>query len=634
MDVAVCVLALLGDHLDHSGDDGAEDQEHNQFLEHVAPLFMWLHSTRVRDSGIAPLCKTMGMESNQGRADLARWKDAHPERYDDEPHLRALNRLYVEKTRASALETTVAPFGREAVALGDLIARSDHPDHRPRLAPWDGIGRRTERVEFDPAYHETGRAVWRSGMVALSGTPGTSFEQATLSYLLAHEGEMGHGCPATCTIGLVRALRRRAAPEVVARYLPALLETDYERADRGAQFLTEVQGGSDVGANVARAVPEGDGTYRIYGEKWFCSVADAEQFLLTARVEGGPEGTAGLGCFVAPRLLDGEPNGFTLRRLKDKLGTRAMASGEIDFTGALAHPIGPVEDGFKTAVSEVLNTSRWLNAVGDTGIMRRSYLEASLYAAHRTAFGSPIREFPAVRRILAGIKLDWLAGLHSTWQLTALDEAVDTGTAASDDAGYYRFLVNANKYAVAVRTTGVVRDAIEVLGGNGAIESFSPLPRLLRDAIVYEQWEGTHNVLAAQVRRDMSRLGLAAVVFERVARMVKGISHPELSDAATRAGASLEDLEGPVRRSLEDFEYGSIHFRDQLELLMTLVQAACLMNAADRVPEPALAGELRAVADLFVLTRVDREYRPGDDPAFMARVDAVLQAESEPPSPV
>ncbi len=108
-----------------------------------------------------------------------------------------------------------------------------------------------------------------------------------------------------------------------------------------------------------------------------------------------------LGSFVVPRELDGAPNGFALRRLKDKLGTRGLASGEIDFDGALAWPVGPVEHGFRTAVGIVLNTSRWMTAVGDAGMMRRAYLEAAAYAVHRQAFGQPIGAFPAVRRTLA-----------------------------------------------------------------------------------------------------------------------------------------------------------------------------------------------------------------------------------------
>ena len=199
----------------------------------------------------------------------------------------------------------------------------------------------------------------------------------------------------------------------------------YATAARGSQFLTEVQGGSDVGANVCRAVPAGDGeTYRITGEKWFCSVADADQFFLTARVDGGREGTRGLGSFVVPRQVDGAPNGFTLRRLKDKLGTRGLASGEIDFDGALAWPIGPVEHGFRTAVGIVLNTSRWMTAVGQ----RRH--DATGRAGGGSLCPTTVRpsdsrsaNFPAVRHTLADMVATAVGALHLVFALTGLEDS-------------------------------------------------------------------------------------------------------------------------------------------------------------------------------------------------------------------
>ena len=135
--------------------------------------------------------------------------------------------------------------------------------------------------------------------------------------------------------GLIRALRLHGSAVLRERFLPALLETDYDRCQRGAQLLTEEHGGSDVGANLERAVRDRDMS-RLHGEKWFCSVADDDEFAVTARPEGAPEGTRDIGCFLVPRTVDGQPNGFTIRKLKDKLGTRALATGEIVFDGALA----------------------------------------------------------------------------------------------------------------------------------------------------------------------------------------------------------------------------------------------------------------------------------------------------------
>lgn len=450
----------------------------------------------------------------------------------------------------------------------ELVAECER--HLPRLV--DG------EVEFHPAYHEAGRAVWATGIV---GAPAR--EQAALFYELAQAGEGGHACPVVCTAGLVRALRTVASDELRERFLPPLLETDYDAAQRGAQFLTERHGGSDVGANRVEAVPDGD-VWRLHGEKWFCSVADADQFVVTARPRGAPEGTRGIGCFLVPR----ERGGFRIRRLKDKLGTRALATGEIDFEGAAAYPLGPLEDGFKTAVG-VLNTSRWLNAVGSTGLMRRAYLVASEFAAEREAFGGPIARFPLVRENLAVMKAEEAAARASTMHLTELVARIDEGSASDEDVIWHRLLVNANKVVTSIAATKVVRRGIETLGGNGTIEDFSPLPRLWRDAIVFESWEGTHNVLCAQVLRDLARFDAVELAIER-------------------AGAP-DELAERVRRSVDDATFGALHFRRQLTELVRLLQVRRLDGAS---------------AELIQRRHVATGWDPQADPDYPALIDRVL----------
>jgi acyl-CoA dehydrogenase len=513
--------------------------------------------------------------------------------------------------RLGAFARAAAELGRFVVdTVGPAAARYEHRSHLPELVRYDPIGRRIEEVRFDPDYHLAGEGVWRSGLVARSGDPGAAFEQATLLYLLSLEGEAGHACPAVCTIGLARALRRAAEPTVRDRFLPPLLDPDYRRAQRGSQFLTEVQGGSDVGANATEARARDDGSYAVSGEKWFCSVADAQQFLVTARVAGAGPGTRGLGCFVLPRELDGAPNGFTLRRLKEKLGTRGMASGEIDLDDARAWPIGPVEHGFRTAVGIVLNTSRWMTAVGCTGMMRRAYLEASSYARHRRAFGQPIEQFPAVRATIAELRTAWLGGLHLVFALTELEDRIDAGQADDEITTYHRFLVNATKYTTSLDATTAVRNAIEVLGGNGTIEEFSVLPRLYRDSIVYESWEGTHNVLVAQVLADLRRLPILDVVAERVGGLLKASG----GTAADLARVELDEALADARRATSDADFGARSFRHVLDRLLAIARVAYLLEGTDEV------------AAEHVLRRRVLEGRAEHDPSHAARVDLLASA--------
>jgi alkylation response protein AidB-like acyl-CoA dehydrogenase len=519
-----------------------------------------------------------------GRAAIARWEESRPDNvYDASPLLADGLRAHVGDEAFAGLEPRLRAFGGAvATVVESAVAAIESRHATPRV---DG----DQHVRFDPEYAEAGRAVWATGVV---GAP--PFEQAALLYLLAQAGEGGHACPVVCTAGLVRALRRHGSDALRNRFLPPLLEPDFDRCDRGAQFLTEIQGGSDVGANRVEAVSDGD-AWRISGEKWFCSVADAEQFVVTARPRGAPEGTRGIGCFLVPREVDGGANGFRIQRLKDKLGTRVLATGEIEFQGALGYPIGALEDGFRIAAGVVLNTSRWLNALGSTGLMQRAYMEASSFARHRSAFGRPLGEFPLIRENLALMKAEEHAALASTLELTALVDRIDAGTATDADVAWHRILVNANKFVTSIAATSACRRGIEALGGNGTIEDFSPLPRLWRDAIVFESWEGTHNVLCAQVLRDLGRLDALEVVLERI------------------GGGETGGLGERLRRSLDDPRHGALHVRGQVETLVRAVQAIALRRLGRD-----------AAAELHVRRHLSPGYDPERDPEYADLLDAVL----------
>jgi alkylation response protein AidB-like acyl-CoA dehydrogenase len=451
----------------------------------------------------------MSNAADAGRSDLLAWQAAKPSNWfgSDANLARTLatrlGRDRFEATRAR-LEAAGAMVGSE---LSRLAEETNLDENLPRLERFDGLGVRTERVVFHPSYHEAGRRVWATGVLSDYAEPGNETVQMALVYLLAQPGEHGHNCPLACTAGLIKVIQHEGTDEQKRRFLPGLLERDYAKRVHASQFLTEVQGGSDVGANAVVARRDAAG-WRIFGEKWFCSVIDAQLFLLTARPEGAPAGTRGLGLFVVPRELDGRTNEFTVRRLKRKLGTRAMASGEADFVGALAEPIGPLDKGFRNVVEHVLDTSRLYNAVCCAGSMTAAWREAATFARHRRAFGRTIADYPLIRDALATLKAEALAATASSFRLARQADRIALGEGDERLRGAWRTGINVNKYWTSVRNTQAVRLAMEVLGGNGAIETFSPLVRLFRDTMVLESWEGAHNVLVEQVTRDAARYAL------------------------------------------------------------------------------------------------------------------------------
>lgn len=443
----------------------------------------------------------------EARAALGEWLAAQPQNFfDADPLLEAL----VEGAGLHSRIETLRAFG--AVAAGPLdeaATESNRPENLPALDSFDAHGRYVARFAHHPSYHQAGKLVFESGMMAAYGeTPIPYPFIVSMFYLSAHAGEAGHNCPVACTAGAIRALQALGSDEQKEAWLPRLLKPVYGEHYSGAQFLTEVQGGSDVGANAVVARPRADGSWRIDGEKWFCSSADADVFMVTARPEGAPDGTKGLGLFLVPRQVDGEPNGFLLKRLKDKVGTRSMVTAEIEFQGAYAERLGAIEDGFRNTMRFIIDLSRLYNAAGCAAAAHRAYLVAYGYAEHRRAFGTTIINYPLVKETLSMIHADAEAALAGTFWLAQVQQRVDGGEASKDEEAFLRMGLSLNKVRTAYLSHDAITRGIEVLGGNGTIETFSVLPRLLRDNLVLENWEGTHHTLRMQVLRDAQRLAL------------------------------------------------------------------------------------------------------------------------------
>ena len=442
----------------------------------------------------------------QGRDDLGAWLAGQPDNFfEADPLLQILVRDAIPADRIEVL----GRFG--AVAAGPLdaaVVENNRAGNLPVLATHDAVGRHVAGFAHHQSYHRAGALIYGSGIMAAYETvPNPHRFILALFYLSSHVGEGGHNCPLACTAGAIRALQALGTESQRAAWLPRLLRPVYGEHAAGAQFLTEVQGGSDVGANAVRARRRPDGSYSITGEKWFCSSADADLFLMTARPEEGASGTAGLGLFLVPRDAGGAPNGFRLRRLKDKLGTRSMVTAEIEFDGARAEALGPIEDGFRNVMERIIDTSRLYNAFACAGAAHRAYLVARGFALHRRAFGGPIARFPLVRETLAMLLADAEAALAGSFWLAAIQERVDRGDADDGEKAFLRMGLNLNKVRTARLSHDAVNRGIEILGGNGTIETFSVLPRLLRDNVVFENWEGTNHVLRMQVMRDGARRG-------------------------------------------------------------------------------------------------------------------------------
>lgn len=270
-----------------------------------------------------------------------------------------------------------------------------------------------------------------------------------------------------------------------------------------AQFETEIraerQGGSDVRANTSSAAAvEGGGPgglYRINGSKWFVSAPMCDGFLTLAYAPGG------LSCFLVPRIRpDGTRNGLHLMRLKDKLGNRSDASSEMELVDATAWLVGEEGRGVPTIIDMVAGT-RLDCTTWAVVFMRQAVSQAAWHVAHRAAFGATLIDKPLMQNVLADLEIETEA---ATLLDVRLSGAFEHAPIDSGEAALARIGAAVAKYGITKRSTPVVREALECVGGNGYVEE-SILPRLYREAPLNSIWEGSGNVIALDVLRALSR---------------------------------------------------------------------------------------------------------------------------------
>jgi putative acyl-CoA dehydrogenase len=500
--------------------------------------------------------------------------------YQSDPLLRQA----VEREGGGWGHRIIADFGRRAVS-SEVMGWGFHANvNTPHLVTHDRFGRRSDTVEYHPAYHALMDLSVGHGLVSLPferrpGQGGRVVRDAMFS--LISQVEAGHGCPVSMTTSVVPALRTQ--PDLAAVWEPAILQRTYDPRflpavqKRGLLLgmgMTEKQGGSDVRANTTSAVAVdggADGEYRLTGHKWFTSAPMCDAFLVLAQAPGG------LTCFLLPRFLpDGTVNAIRLQRLKDKLGNRSNASSEIELEQAYARVVGEEGRGVATII-EMVNHTRLDCVVGSVGLMRQAVSQAAWHASKRSAFGTRLIDKPLMRNVLADLEVEVEA---ATLMMMRLSGAFDRADTDPDEAAFRRLATPIAKYWVTKRCSPVTREAMECLGGNGYVEE-SIMPRLFRESPVNAIWEGSGNVIALDVIRAMSREPHATAAF---------LAELDLAQGADRGvDAAIAEL----HRTLAGMSDPESQARSIVERMAVVWAASLMVRHADE-----------AASDAYVASRV------------------------------
>ena len=447
-----------------------------------------------------------------------------------------------------------------ADVLGPLrAAHHDAETHPPTLTRFDPWGARIDRVDTAAGWQTLRASAARHAVVALPYTSdarttwgaGTRVVQHALLHLWGPESAT-FSCPVAMADGAAALL---TAADPTSPWLARLTSTDPDVAVTSGQWMTESQGGSDIARSTTTA-RHVDGRWVLTGDKWFCSAIDSAMAIALARPEGAGPGSRNLAPFLVPRYAPGSTlpaDGLQVLRLKDKLGTRAVPTGEVRLDDVTAIPVGdPAVPGLARMMTLVVVT-RLHNAAAAAGGMRRGLEYALSHATNRQVAGGTLAGNPLHRATLGGLAVD-AAGAYAlaahAFSLLGTATTDTTSSPAAAAADELRLVAPLAKLLTGRLAVASASEYLEAFGGAGYVED-TGIPRLLRDAQVLPIWEGTTNVLSVDVLRALTTGDGARPLLHR-AEIAADAAVPRLADVADAVIAATRRLATDVETAAAD----------------------------------------------------------------------------------
>lgn len=460
--------------------------------------------------------------------------------YASDVFLQSCLRRLLGRDTMPDVDADLRRFGQRVVT--DVLAMGcDAERNEPQLVPYDPWGRRVDQIVVARGWRDLRRVAAEEGLVALGyerRLGGRSRIHQLAKLYLFHPSSAIFSCPLAMTDGAARLIELLGDDELRSDAYRRLTSRDPAVFWTSGQWMTERPGGSDLAESETIARRE-EGTWRLYGDKWFTSAVDADVAMTLARIvddrgETLP-GSRGLSLFYLELHRPGasQLNGIEIKRLKDKLGTRALPTAELTLDGTEARLVGKPGAGVKS-IANLFNVTRIYNAVCAAGFMRRGLDLARDYAGRRRAFGRALADQPLHVETLAALEVEAAAALLFVFRVAELMGMVECREATAEETALLRLLTPLVKLYTAKQSVAVVSEVVECFGGAGYMEDL-PIAGLLRDTQVLSIWEGTTNVLALDALRAIAK---------------EQAFHPFIADARSRieaAAAGRRELTAEVR---------------------------------------------------------------------------------------
>jgi acyl-CoA dehydrogenase len=473
----------------------------------------------------------------------------------------------------------------------ELIEVSAIVDHyaKPVLQTWSITDERLDSIWLSPEHSRMLSKMQKLGVVRSAVEPGGTIKHFLSGYIIS---DPGFYCTLTLTAQTAYALHKYGDSGTRGEFLPRYLDPDDPWY--GATYYTEIQGGSDLGANRASASFVNGRWIIDSNDKYFASNAGlADGSIVTARPAGSESGTRGLAVFFVPaRNSKGELN-YYVRRLKDKLGTISVPTGEVEMISSEAYLLGERKYGIYYAM-EILMISRIDDAISAAGIARKALWESYLYACSRMAFGRKIIDHPLLLRDF----LEMEADLEASLVLSLL--AADLFSKASSQKPPYdeiyhkaRVLSHIAKNNASWVSDAVTRYCMEIFGGKGFLKEF-PIEKFHRDSIVTSIWEGTSNIQALDLMELLQKKKIHLALKEELLELIESLS--DRSWKIKVVEAVLLKFES-VERWLSS-KSPEIHAKDILNALANSISLAHLFRLSDL----DLSGRFSQVASIYYYT--------------------------------